>query len=929
MELRILGPLEAVDDSGNVALGGPKQRAVLAELLFHANRAVSREQLIDAVWGSEPPAKAAGTLQVYVHGLRRALGQNRIETAGSAYRLRVEAGELDLDRFEELVARARAALDQERPTAAADDLETALALWRGAPLADLADESAARATARELEERRLAAVELRNDALLALGRHDEVLSRLDRLVAEHPYRERLRAQQILGLYRAGRQTEALAAYQAARSAWIDELGVEPSPALQELERSVLRHDPSLAAPAVERPAALGRLPVPPTPLVGRRLESAAVVSLLRSEARLVTLVGPGGTGKTRLALAVAEELAPVFAGGAVFVDLSGVFEADLFLPTVARALGVADTGAALLDSLSDQLRDRPLLLVLDNLEQIPEAAPVLARLLAATAHLRVLATSRAPLRLSGEHQYPLQPLPLPRPNVTDVDELARNEAMQLFAMRARAVDPSFRLDDASAASVAAICRSLDGLPLALELAAARVNVLPPATMLARLEDRPESLGAGPRDLPARQSTLAATIQWSYDLLAEPEREAFACLGVFAGGCTIEAAEQVCGIDLDVLGTLAENSLLRSRGGRFTMLETVRRQALDRLGDDDREATQRRLAEFLTELTESMEAELPTSAEPAVWLDRVEAEHDNVRVALAWALDTGMTDLALRLASALRTFWDVRGHLGEGRRWLDDAIAAAPPTATREYWQALTVSAALAFHAGDLDGAGERYEQVLEIALALGDEDVIARGYSDLGTVAAAVGDLGRASELLGEAADRFRAIGERRRLAIVLGNVGHVAAQRGDYETAIEVTTEALSIQRELGDRLNECVSLLNLGTSALETNDHAGAHEWLRRCLSQAVELRYQEVLAYALAALVRMHEAEGDHLAAARLAGTTDRVLAESGVGLLAGPRALFDEAKEAAEAALGEEEYERARAEGESTSVEDALAAVGMGA
>jgi DNA-binding SARP family transcriptional activator len=211
MELRILGPLEAIGDSGPVALGGPKQRAVLAELVFHANRAVSREQLIDAVWGSEPPAKAAGTLQVYVHGLRRALGQERIETAGTAYRLHVEPGELDLDRFEQLVAQARNALDQERPAAAADDLDTALALWRGAALADLAGEGAAQATGRELEERRLGAVELRNDALLALGRHDEVLSRLERLIAEHPYRERLRAQQILGLYRAGRQTEALAA----------------------------------------------------------------------------------------------------------------------------------------------------------------------------------------------------------------------------------------------------------------------------------------------------------------------------------------------------------------------------------------------------------------------------------------------------------------------------------------------------------------------------------------------------------------------------------------------------------------------------------------------------------------------------------------------------------------------------------------------
>jgi predicted ATPase len=696
--------------------------------------------------------------------------------------------------------------------------------------------------------------------------------------------------------------------------------------LQELERSVLRHDPSLAPPTVDRPAT-GRLPVPPTPLVGRRLESAAVVSLLSSEARLVTLVGPGGTGKTRLALAVAEELAPVFAGGAVFVDLSGVFEADLFLPTVAGSLGVADTGATLLEALSDQLRDRALLLVLDNLEQIPAAAPVVADLLAAAAHLRVLATSRAPLRVSGEHQYPVQPLPLPRPGVTDVDQLAQNEAMQLFVLRARAVDPSFALDETSAASVAAICRSLDGLPLALELAAARVNVLPPATMLERLEERPESLGSGPRDLPARQSTLAATIRWSYDLLAEPEREAFSRLGVFAGGCTIEAAERVCDVDLDALEALVDSSLVQSRAGRFTMLETVRRNALDGLGERDRATTRHRHAEYFVALAETAQAELETSPQPADVLDRVEADHDNIRAALGWTLDTGAPDLALRLAGSLRTFWDVRGHLGEGRRWLDVAIAAAPPAPTREYWQAVTVSAALAFHAGDLDDARVRYERVLEIALELGDADAIARAYSDLGTIAAAVEDLERASELLGEAADRFRAIGERRRLAIVLGNIGHLAAQRDDYETAIEVTAEALAIQQELGDRLNSCVSLLNLGTSALETDDHAGAREWLRECFSLAVELRYKEVLAYALAALVRMHEAEGDHVGAARLSGALATVLAESGVGLLAKPMALFEEARDAARTALGDDEYERARAEGESEPIEDALATVGM--
>src|SRR5436190_2287859 len=331
MEFRILGPIEVRENDLVLTLGRPKQRAVLAALLLHPGEAVPRTRLIDELWGEEPPATAVSSLQVYVHGLRQALGAERIETHGQSYRLRVEEGELDLDRFERLVQRAEQELAAGRADAAAGRIREALELWQGPALADLADEPLARAEAGRLEEQRLHALELRNDVELALGRHAALAAELDALVAEHPYRDRLRQQQVLALYRSGRQKEALEAYQAARHGLVEELGIEPSPELRELERAILRQDPALAAP--ERAEGLEtRLPAPPTPLVGRGLEIAAVAGLLRGEARLVTLTGPGGTGKTRLALAVAEELSTETP--ARFVDLAPLRDPALVAQTV-------------------------------------------------------------------------------------------------------------------------------------------------------------------------------------------------------------------------------------------------------------------------------------------------------------------------------------------------------------------------------------------------------------------------------------------------------------------------------------------------------------------------------------------------------------------------------------------------------------------
>jgi predicted ATPase/DNA-binding SARP family transcriptional activator len=650
-EFRLLGPLEVVKNGSAVAPGGPRQRALLALLLLRANEVVPRERIVDGLWGERPPETAPNAIQVAVHALRRLLGRERLETRGAGYVLHADADELDLRRFERLLARSDAAA-----------LREALALWRGPALADLREAPFAAAEAERLDELRLVALERRIAADFELGAGGDLVPELRALVAEHPYRERFHAQLMLALYRGGRQAEALEAYAAARRRLVEELGMEPGPELRELEQRILRHDPGLvpASPAAPGAAAL---PTAPTPFLGRELELAAVTALLnRDEVRLLTLTGAGGTGKTRLALAAARELEPAFRDGARFVGLATVRDPALVASTVAAALGAGETGAGSVETaLFEHLRDQHTLLVLDNFEQVTAAAPLVAELLGAAPRLKVLVTSRGVLRVSAEHEYPVPPLPLPDPaDAGDPDSLLRNEAVALFVERARAVRPGFALDG-EARAVVDICAALDGLPLALELAAARVKVLSPSALRDRLERRLPLLERGPADLPGRQRTMRATIDWSYDLLDEADRALFARLAVFAGGCTVEAAEAVCEADLDGLAALVDASLLRERPGgraetRFAMLEVVREYAVERLeASGESERLRRRHAGHYADLGERAEPEL-TGAEAVRWLGYLEAEHDNIRAALAWAGTAGEREVELRLAGSMHYFW---------------------------------------------------------------------------------------------------------------------------------------------------------------------------------------------------------------------------------------------------------------------------------
>ena len=898
-QFRILGAVEVLVDGTPAALGAPKQRAVLAMLLVNRRRVVSANALVDGLWGESPPASAVQSLQVYIHGLRRAVGAERIETAGRGYRAAVSEDELDLDRFERGLERGRAALEAGRAEDATDELRQAMALWRGSALADLPEESRRAAEADRLDELRLTALELRYDAELASGRHDAVVAELEALTAEHPYHERFLEQRVLALYRCGRQADALEVYREARRTLSEDLGLEPSRALQELERAVLRQDPSLAAPPA--PTRSTRpLPTPPTALVGRRLELAAVAALFRDEGvRLVTLTGPGGTGKTRLGLAVAEALEPELRDGALFVSLAPVSSPELLVPTIADALEVREGGRSLAEGVGEHLRERRILLVLDNFEQLLPAAPFVADLLAAAPRLLVLATSRAPLRLAAEHEYPVPPFDTPAADLP-FEALVKTDALRLFAARARAVDPAFELDDASAPEVARVCNRLDGLPLAIELAAARSKLLAPGEILERLEREPHLPGTGPRDAPARQRTLTATIGWSYDLLGEDERLAFDRLGVFAGGCTLEAAEQVCDTSLDTLATLVDNNLLRRRDSRFLMLETVRHFAAERLQEAGDAGVRRRHAEWLTELAETMVERTLAGEDAKEWLDRIQPEHDNIRAALAWSLEED-PEVTLRLASSLRLFWEVRGHFSEGFRWLEEALPRAAGAAPEVRMRALSASGTIAFRLGKVEVSEERWEEALEIARELGDDLWIARLLSDLGTAAAAREEWEPATVLLEESADLFRELDVPPRLATVLGNLGHIAGQQGDYARAIEVTEEALALESR--HKPNAAISTYNLGSHNLRAGNLEQAREWLERAVAITQELGFKEVMAYALAAFVRLCLLEGDAARAAYLAGIADRLLADAGLQLQPREQELFDEAKATAERELGD--------------------------
>ncbi|MFC9471352.1 BTAD domain-containing putative transcriptional regulator [Nocardia sp. NPDC056952] len=907
MRFGVLGPLAVWTDGGqSVRVPELKVRVLLGALLVEPGRIVPTDRLVEHLWDTALPANPAGSLQTRASQLRRVLGDAEVGgrellvSRSPGYLLEVADGSVDSQVFQRLLHRARATDDT---AARATLLAEALALWRGEVLADLADHEFARIPVLRLEEQRLTAVEELAQTRITLGEHDQVADELGELTALHPLRERLRSAHMLALYRSGRHGEALETYRRLREHLAEELGLDPSPELTALHRAVLEQDPALGAPARPAPAApvtpRRNLPVPPTSLIGRADDLAAVETLIGAE-RLVTLTGPGGVGKTRLALATAA--AHPARDGVLFVELAGLClgtDTDSALTTVievvAGAFDVRDDSAgsspfpvpgngSQLDHLAEAVRAKQVMLVLDNGEHVADAAAtVVSRLLAAAPELRVLVTSQVPLNIAGEHIRPVAPLALPTAPAAGPgsSEVETSPAAQLFVERARSSAPGFAVTDDNAAAIATIVTHLDGLPLALELAATRVRALGVHVLAERIEDRFTLLSSGYRDAPDRQRTLRAVIDWSWELLDEPERAVLRRLSAHADGGTLESAEAVCaGGDIagaevaELLARLVDRSLIITPATdtrpRYRLLKSVAAYGADRLRDSGEEPDTRlrHLAYYLA-FAELADQHLRTGDQRR-WLSRLDAESADLRRALETARAAGRSEDALRLVNALAWYWVMRGRLAEGIRSLDIAVAVSGETAPAARRVALLWRGALEI------GAGRTVDALPALAERPTPAELRARWYlAHVYSGFAAHQGMDDAADLRNAFADNADDWG----VAAASVSLARDAFARGDLIGLSAHAQRSRDLFAKVGDRWGQALAGFLLGSHAEVTGDLDAARDHHRGALATAEELGLWTEVGERLTSLGRIALLRGELDRSAELHERARRVAVDQG--------------------------------------------------
>ncbi|GAA0544411.1 BTAD domain-containing putative transcriptional regulator [Saccharopolyspora spinosporotrichia] len=903
--MAVLGPFRLCAADGHpIDVGGARVRMLLARLALDAGRTVATETLIDDLWGANQPSGALNALQSLVSRARRALPDDLVlQSAATGYALKADAADVDAHRFARLAADGRGLRRDGRFAAAARTLREALRLWRGGALVDFVDAPFAAAQAARLEELRLGALEDRIDADLRAGRDGEpvelveLVAELDGLCARHPLRERFTGLRMRALYSAGRQADALGAYEALRRRLADELGVDPSQELRDLHGAVLRGEPREHR---DRPPVL---PSRLSSFVGREAEIEQVRTAM-ARSKLVTLFGPGGAGKTRLAT---ETAAGVDDRRVWFVELASVRQGEDLPSAVLASVGVRET--RLLDTapadamtrLVDGLSGAPALLVLDNCEHvIGAAAQFVQDLLTWCPQLGVLATSREPLALTGEELLPVGPLGLP-----DGEAPLEADAVRLFADRARSARPGFVLDDATIGDVVEVCRRLDGMPLAIELAAARLRAMSVRQVAARLDDRFRLLTSGNRASLARHRTLRAVVEWSWDLLGEPERLLARRLSVFAGPARAESAAAVCSDArlpaedvFYVLSSLVEKSFVEAvDGDRYRMLETVRAYCDDRLAESgERDRVRTAHAEHFVELAETASPRLHR-VEQVEWLERLDADHDNLMTALRWAISSQNADLGVRMGAALAWYWSMSAHgeLASRLEALTPIPGDAPSEgrAVLEFIQAMLCQTtswterigAAAARLRDT-GAGRRYLYVTIMEpmawMFVGDRaemDAAVRRnleHPDPWGRAAALfsrafgaehgGDAAGGEEHMRAAARAFREQGDRWGIAQSMGSLAGFRSLRGDHAGAIEALEESAETLRELRSDEEVAPTMVRIGMEHVRAGDIAEG----RRCLEQADELAAASFAEFArLGSLTALGEA-------ARRAGDVERARA-----------------------------------------------------